>query len=492
MHSTMCLQALTLALASLVIAQAQPQSQVPLAADSPDPQNATVGSLVYGIPLTQYVIFANSIANMSGGAWTTNSILHERTLANSSYRTVVRPNVDTLYSESLIDLSAGELVATMPVVTGRFVLWSFYDVYGNNFCNIGTTSGSRVVNYLLTYRASNPGCIALGSEDQYAGIVYMPTPYASSMIRIEVDNSTDADYVVKSIQPGFALTPGAAHEPVAPRLTRALLNEGLETLATSDIPQYIMELTARVAGYNLPEIEEDVASVQAMLQSAGIDGETLSYSKQDDVDLPLAYATALTQVSAVATAGGFFIAFGNGWSALQPDVSGDFHSHYVVRAYVAIEGYMQLNTTEALYPTYNLTETLSADNTYLVEFYGKPPVTEFWSLTVYDETGFLVPNDLGRYSLNNRGGMEYPNGDLISESPADSPCPFYMLLQSTSHDVSSEWESNWLPTSADGAIFNFLMRMYGPEQSLFNGTYKYPKVTTVAVNPPIPSTTCLV
>ncbi|KAJ7434086.1 hypothetical protein B0H11DRAFT_1938877 [Mycena galericulata] len=362
----------------------------------------------------------------------------------------------------------------MPVVTGRFVLWSFYDVYGNNFCNIGTTSGS----YLLTYRASNPGCIALGSEDQHAGIVYMPTPYASSVIRIEVDNSTDIDYVVKSVQPGFALTPGAAHEPVAPRLTRALLNEGLESLATSDIPRYIMELTARVAGYNLPEVERDVPWVQAMLQSAGIDAGKLRYSKPDDV-------------SAVETAGGFFTSFGNGWSALQPAVSGDFHSHYVVRAYVAIWGYMQLNTTEALYPSYNLTETLSADNTYLVEFYGKPPVTEFWSFTVYDETGFLVPNDLGRYALNNRGGMEYPNGDLISESPADSPCPFYMLLQSTSHEVSSEWEFNWLPTPADGGIFNFLMCMYGPEQSLFNGTYMYPKVTTVSVNPPIPSTTCL-
>ncbi|KAJ7434083.1 hypothetical protein B0H11DRAFT_2258704 [Mycena galericulata] len=89
----MCLQALTLALASLVIAQAQPQSQVPLAAASPDPQDATVGSMVYGIPLTQYVIFANSIANKSGCVWTTNSILHETRLADASYRAIVRPNV---------------------------------------------------------------------------------------------------------------------------------------------------------------------------------------------------------------------------------------------------------------------------------------------------------------------------------------------------------------------------------------------------------------
>lgn len=60
----------------------------------------------------------------------TNSLLHETTLANASYHTIVLPNVDTLYSEGLIDLSGGDVIATMhePMEAGRFFVWPFYDM----------------------------------------------------------------------------------------------------------------------------------------------------------------------------------------------------------------------------------------------------------------------------------------------------------------------------------------------------------------------------
>ncbi|KAJ7774160.1 hypothetical protein DFH07DRAFT_732793, partial [Mycena maculata] len=434
----------------------------------------------YGFPLTQYVIFADSIANKSGER-TTNSILHETTLANATYRTIVRPNVDTLYSESLIDLSANDVVATMPAVEGRFFVWPFYDVYGNNFCNIGTATSSRAGKYLVTYRPSNPGCIA-SDTGEYAGTIYMPTPYGAALLRIEVDNTTDADYIVSSIQPGFTLDLHAAGRPqMAPALTRPLLNDGL---AVDDIPLQSDIPPARIALFNLPEVPGDVSFVMAVLPLAGISRG--SYSQPSGVDLPSAYSAAQAHIHSVETRG-FFTSFGNGWSALRADVSGDFHSHYDVRAFVALEGYMQLNTTEALYPSYEVTQTLYSDQSYTVEFYGKPQVLGFWSLTAYDEHGYLVPNDLDRYLLNNRGGMTYPNCTLISETPANSRARFYMLLQSTDYPASSEWESNWLPTPADGKAFSFLMRFYGPESSLFDGTYKYPKITAVEVNPPIPT-----
>jgi hypothetical protein len=82
----------------------------------------------YGIPLTEYVIFANSIANRTG-AWTTNALHHETTLANASYHAVVLPNVDTLYSEGILDLSGGDLIVTMLLLEeGCFYVWPFYDL----------------------------------------------------------------------------------------------------------------------------------------------------------------------------------------------------------------------------------------------------------------------------------------------------------------------------------------------------------------------------
>jgi hypothetical protein len=86
----------------------------------------------------------------------------------------------------------------------------------------------------------------------------------------------------------------------------------------------------------------------------------------------------------------------------------------------------------------------------MVEFFGKPQVKGFRSLTMYGGDGFLVPNSLDRYSLNNRGNMTYPDGTLVygSESPADSTEPFYMLLQSTDIPASAEWESKFVFSSS--------------------------------------------
>ncbi|KAJ7232646.1 hypothetical protein B0H12DRAFT_1239562 [Mycena haematopus] len=62
-----------------------------------------------------------------------------------------------------------------------------------------------------------------------------------------------------------------------------------------------------------------------------------------------------------------------------------------------------------------------------------------------------------------------------------------MLLQSTDIQASAEWESNWLPTPANGGKFRFDLRWFGPTESLSNGNYTYPNVTVVEANPPLPS-----
>ncbi|KAJ7488131.1 hypothetical protein FB451DRAFT_1081737 [Mycena latifolia] len=475
------------ALGTLGIAFAEPSSQIPMLSGlnteaSGPAQDATVFSLIYGMPLAQYVPFANSIANMSGGHWTTNSLLHSTSLVDASYRTVVMPNVDTLYSQGLIDLSTADLVATMPdMEPGRFYVCPFYDLYGNNFCNIGSATKSVAGKYLITYRPAQPRCV-LDPSQGYAGIIYMPTAYGFDLLRIEVDNSTDIDHVVNYIQPSFTLTAQPALRPqLAPPLSEALLNDGL---TVSNLPLYIMQLTARLSPFNPPEDAQDIPWVHSVLQMAGISMGT--YSEPAGVYLTLAFEAAQAQVLQADVGPQYVRSLGNGWTALRPKLAGDYHSHFVVRAFVAYKEYMLLTETEALYPTYDPTQTFFANQSYMVTFYGKPQVDAFWSLTMYDDQGYLVPNALNRYSLNNRGNMTYPQGGLVRHSPADSSTNFYMLLQSTDYPASAQWESNWLPTPADGKAFSFTLRLYVPQQSLLDGTYTYPKVEPVTINPPLP------
>ncbi|KAJ6483740.1 hypothetical protein C8R47DRAFT_558740 [Mycena vitilis] len=474
-----------IALLAIATVRAQLDGQLPLSSILKEvpAQAATVFSLVYGTPLTQYVIFGNSIANKSGGEWMTNELLHETTLANASYHTIVLPNVDTLYSEALIDLSISDVVATMPPLEpGRYYIWPFYDVYGNNFCNIGTTAKSRPGKYLITYAPANPGCPPPSADidGEYFGEIRMPTPYGASLLRIQVDNSSDIDHVVTSVQGNFTLSTVPISRPqLAPPLTRSLLNDGFDT---TDSATYLMQLTARLSIWNFPEDGADIARVTSILRMAGISRG--SYTTPSGVDLTLALSTARSKIAAVKTK---FLSLGNGWASLPPNLSANFRSHYVVRAFVALKGYMEVSSNNALYPTYAIDGYLYSNQSYIVTFTGKPEVSGFWSLTMYDGAGYLVPNNSSVYSLSDRDNITYPDGTLVSSTPPNSKAPFYMLLQSTDYEVSPEWQSNWLPTPADGAQFKFIFRLYGPKKALYG--YTYPLVTPVEVNPPIPTET---
>ncbi|KAJ7671367.1 hypothetical protein DFH06DRAFT_1366141 [Mycena polygramma] len=440
---------------------------------------ATVHAQLHGqVPLS------STLNEASGGEWKTNEFLHETTLANASYHTIVLPNVDTLYSEALIDLSMSDVVATMPPLEpGRYYIWPFYDVYGNNFCNIGTTAKSVPGKYLIKYDPSNPGCPPPSSDTDgdYVGVIRMPTPYGASLLRIQVDNSSDVDHVVTSVQGNFTLSTVPTSRPyVAPPLTRSLLNDGFDT---TDAATYLMQLTARLAAFNPPEVATDVPWVVATLRLAGI--HYGYYTTPSGVDLTLALSTARSKIGAVK--GEKFLSLGNGWARLPASLSANFHSHYDVRAFVALKGYMEVNSTDALYPTYAIDGYLYSNQSYIVTFAGKPEVYGFWSLTMYDGPGYLVPNNGSVYSLSDRDNITYPDGTLVSSTRPDSKAPFYMLLQSTDHDVSPDWQSNWLPTPADGAQFKFIFRLYGPKEELYD--YTYPLMTPVKVNPPIPTTT---
>ncbi|KAJ7218657.1 hypothetical protein GGX14DRAFT_494805 [Mycena pura] len=452
-------------------------------------QNATVSSLIYGLPLSIYAPTANSIANQTG-VWMTNTLFHATALEDPSSHSVVLFNVDTLYSRAVLDLSHGDLIATMPAMDpGRFVVWPFYDIFGNDVCNFGTVTNSTAGKYRVTYRAGNPGCEAARGDSEYAGTAYLPTAYGITFLRIEVGNASDVAHVVTEIQPGFTLASLPPHHaPSAPPLTPELLNSDP---ASGNTPLYIMQLLARLAAFSPPEVLSDAPTIDATLAAAGVHVAAQRYIPPAGVDLSRAFAAAQAAYAAIPTSPAW-ITLGGAWSTLAPAVAGDFGTAYTARAYIAVNAYLLLSADQAVYPFFAVTETLSSNETYVLEFGGgKPRVTGFWSLTVYDAAGFLVPNPVDRYALGDRSNMTYPDGTRVygGTSPANSTEPFYMLLQAADNPpTAAEWAPNWLPTPAGGAAFRFVLRWFGPTAALLDGTYTYPTLTAVAANPPLPRT----
>lgn len=97
---------------------------------SQDAFGATVFSLLYGYPLTGYeTTFRGGLGLAFIG---TNRIYNLKKPAGPSDTTVVRPNSDTIYALSVIDLSSQDVVVSVPERQAeRYYLFSFYDPYAH-------------------------------------------------------------------------------------------------------------------------------------------------------------------------------------------------------------------------------------------------------------------------------------------------------------------------------------------------------------------------
>ena len=231
---------------------------------------------------------------------------------------------------------------------------------------------------------------------------------------------------------------------LAPRLTKSLLFYGFST----NVTEKLLQLTARLSPFNLPEVGYDIARVTSLLRLAGLSGGT--YTTPAGVDLELAAAEAAKNIYSVRhdQFSKYFVEPDSNWSYLRPRYSGNFRANYIVRAFVAVQGYLQLRTNQAIYPFYNVSTSLDASQSYNITFSGKPPVNGFWSLTVYNDTAYLIDNPWNIYSLGDRSCIKYSDNSLVypegcAEGSASkslaSDGQFTILLQSQDYSPPKEY-----------------------------------------------------
>ena len=192
---------------------------------------------------------------------------------------------------------------------------------------------------------------------------------------------------------------------------------------------------------------------------------------------------------------------------------------YNVRASVALGGLGAIPPEDAVYSsTPPGKRAFDAVGEYRMVFRkGQlPPCDAFWSLTLYDQSGFPVPNDIGRHAVGSPHGLlTESDGSVVIHiqhtspgkercaAPARRPSPAARQArkrQLTSHvapptlAVAPEssaalaaavagcglrlWisrEANWLPSPATGS-FCLTGRYYLPRRELLNRTWQPPPV----------------
>ncbi len=164
----------------------------------------------------------------------------------------------------------------------------------------------------------------------------------------------------------------------------------------------------------------------------------------------------------------------NGW--LIPYTAGAYGTNYTLRAGMARASPLYNLPEDALYLQSNTNATgvpYSGTDTYVLHFAGNstPPANAFWSITLYDSDGRPVANPINRYEISPRiGNLTYnPDGSLD------------IYIQNASPGADNE--SSWLPAPSDA--FQFVMRLYWPEEAALNGSWVPPAVqTTGSATPP--------
>ncbi|KAK5698080.1 hypothetical protein LTR97_007040 [Elasticomyces elasticus] len=163
--------------------------------------------------------------------------------------------------------------------------------------------------------------------------------------------------------------------------------------------------------------------------------------------------------------------------------SGTFESGTAIipRAITAAALYLQVTPANALYPTLGSTQTsLTEGEAYVFTFSGRPPVADngFWSLTMYDDSGYLVANAENTWAVGDRSNITFADGGRVyGNGTADGS--FQVLVQDAGVPPPTNWTSNWLPAPSGGGSFTVTFRLYAPTEALSDGSYVYPLVEKV-------------
>jgi hypothetical protein len=422
-------------------------------AKAPGPVRSAIAAAqayIYGYPLMEYQRVRQTVG-------TVNTLYSLTSFANPDIDPIwtaigggKRPNTDTFYSLAELDLSNGPVVLSIPDMGNRYFSFQLTDPYTNVSGYVGSrTTGFGPGKYAITWSG--------GPQVDVPGAQTVVVPYASMLAlgRTLAGGEADQQSAI-ALMKQYSLTPtGGTVSPVI-----AIPKPGLSYL---DAISAAMELNPP------PAIDAPILATMAQIgvgPGLRVADAGLSFFSRAAADIAVRATAALLPL--LTTINQYAAALGNrGWATPSAEI-GNYGTDYLLRAGVAEVGLVANTPEEAVYSagllSGNLLPLAGWGRPYVLHFAPgeEPPVGAFWSVTVYDSAGQLVPNADHRYSVSSSRPDELvrrPDGSIdIVLSPGDPGDP----------------GANWLKTPLGG--FNAYLRMYVPDQSVIDGAWKPPAI----------------
>jgi hypothetical protein len=396
-----------------------------------------------GLAVAQYwQMYAQGVDAKDPGYTGFNRFHHERRLAYPGYKAFKTPNVDTLYSNAWLDLTAGPVRVTVPPMdAGRYFAFNLLDAYGNA-SNISTRIQGNGGGAYLVATTDWQGEVPPGVT-----LFRVTTPYIWVLLRIKANDAADAKRVTK-LQDAFTLTPTAIHRGPAPQFP--------EAADRSAIGYYrMLDFILRANGH--PRSEDALVYRWHGIGLAG--PKSLNSALADPAirkGLETGHADAMKVIADSVTQAGLQL---DHWRS--PYDAGRMGWNYLERTGLMIATGANVPTENYAFVTYVDADGDPLDGSkYTYELVQIPPPAKYyWSYTPYlRENRELTPNAAAKYTVNDR-------------TPAlkrEADGKLRVVLSAVRPKGTAA--ANWLPVSA--APFVLAIRSQGPDKALLDGTWK--------------------
>ena len=409
-------------------------------------------------PLQGYQTFWNQTQNPSfaGSVGGFNRFRHYSRLNTPADTDIVTPNNDTPYSWAWLDLRAEPIVLELPAVAApRYTVNQWFDLYTHNFAYTGVRSTGRQAGRYLFVGPTWRGVVPPGITRMFRA----ETDFVGTLTRTQLNGPDDVS-ALQAIQAQYRLVPLSTYTRTAAPAAAPPLAWPAWDGARADGIGFIGYLNA------LMPLMPTVPSERAMRErfarigiGAGrpFDPARLDPASRSAIEAGVAEAARDLKSKALAqtSSRGFF--------GTREELGPDYLTYRSMGAMLGIYGNSDAEAVYASQQTGPDGQVLDGRRRWLLRFPAGqlPPVSEFWSLTMYTlPQRLLTPNSIQRYSIGDRTpGLRYgADGSLEIVLQAENPGPAKA--------------ANWLPAPA-GPFF-FVARLYGPKQAVLSGTWKLP------------------
>jgi hypothetical protein len=437
----------------------------------PSPEEARgIGSQAYTFAYPLVLMEMTRRANTQNGSpRLVNHFVHARAFPDEHFHQVIRPNADTLYSSSWLDLSQEPILLHVPNTQGRYYLMQFMDAWTETIASPGKRTTGTDENW---FAIVGPGWKGKLPEDVRR--IDSPTNTAWLIGRTQTNGLDDYEFV-HVIQEGYQLMPLSAYPAPQPPVA---LNDLAQLQTANGVPPPVQVARMSVAEFfqlfaqllvKNPPHGDDEAMMRQLARIGIVAGKPFPAVKLSPEQRKAMEDSAQHTAKAIDNFDRSKLPPGkSGWTI--PGRYGNYGANYQVRALAARYFLGILPAQDAVYLSAVRDpggEAFQGSKHYTIHFEkGRvPPVRAFWSLTLYDDQGYFAANAIKRFAIGDRDALLFNTDGSLD-----------IYIQHESPGASKE--SNWLPAPEGG--FNLALRMYWPTPAVITGEWTPPPVVEVS------------